>query len=125
MATTKIITQAEAFKLISWLESHNKQLFADVAITMASLCLRVGDTVNLKFSQFKEGNTLEVLESKTGKKKENFILDGFSDRDDFGCHLPNDLFFGPERAVDLSRDYGEEDKRAARSNLALFAGRKV
>jgi len=70
MATTKIITQAEAFKLVSWLESHNKQLFADVAITMASLCLRVGDTVNLKFSQFKEGNTLEVLESKTGKKKE-------------------------------------------------------
>jgi len=54
MATTKIITQAEAFKLINWLESHNKQLFADVAITMASLCLRVGDTGNLKFSQFKE-----------------------------------------------------------------------
>jgi integrase len=37
---------------------------------MASSCLRVGDTVNLKFNQFKEGNTLEVLESKTGKKKE-------------------------------------------------------
>lgn len=73
MATTKIITQAEAFKLISWLESHNKQLFADVAVTMASLCLRVGDTVNLKFSQFKEGNTLEVLESKTGKKKEIIV----------------------------------------------------
>lgn len=73
MATTKIITQAEAFKLISWLESHNKQLFADVAITMASLCLRVGDTVNLKFKQFKEGNTLEVMESKTGKKKEIIV----------------------------------------------------
>ncbi|YAF36679.1 tyrosine-type recombinase/integrase [Klebsiella pneumoniae] len=40
---------------------------------MASLCLRVGDTVNLKFNQFKEGNTLEVLESKTGKKKEIII----------------------------------------------------
>jgi hypothetical protein len=40
---------------------------------MASLCLRVGDTVNLKFSQFKEGNTLEVLESKTGKKKEIIV----------------------------------------------------
>ncbi|AVH19963.1 integrase [Enterobacter sp. SGAir0187] len=38
---------------------------------MASLSLRVGDTVNLKFNQFKEGNTLEVLESKTSKKKEN------------------------------------------------------
>lgn len=73
MATTKIITRAEAFKLVSWLECHNKQLFADVAITMASLCLRVGDTVNLKFSQFKEGNTLEVLESKTGKKKEIIV----------------------------------------------------
>ena len=73
MATTKIITQAEAFKLINWLESHNKQLFADVAVTMASLCLRVGDTVNLKFTQFKEGNTLEVLESKTCKKKEIIV----------------------------------------------------
>ncbi|WNI65095.1 tyrosine-type recombinase/integrase [Enterobacter asburiae] len=37
---------------------------------MASLFFHVGDTVNLKFNQFKEGNTLEVLESKTGKKKE-------------------------------------------------------
>lgn len=29
--------------------------------------------MNLKFSQFKEGNTLEVLESKTGKKKEIIV----------------------------------------------------
>ena len=57
MATTKIITQSEAFKLISWLESHNKQLFADVAIAMASLCLRVGDALSLKFSDFVDGDT--------------------------------------------------------------------
>ncbi|HBX5135768.1 TPA: integrase [Klebsiella pneumoniae] len=70
MATTKIITQSEAFKLISWLESHNKQLFADVAIAMASLCLRVGDALSLKFSDFVEGDTLKITESKTGKQKE-------------------------------------------------------
>lgn len=73
MATTKIVTQAEAFKLISWLESHNKQLFADVTIIMASLCLRDGDRVNLKFTQFKLGNSLDVLGSKTGKKKEIIV----------------------------------------------------
>ena len=73
MATTKIITQAEAFKLISWLESHNKQLFADVAIAMASLCLRVGDALSLKFSDFVEGDTLKITESKTGKSKEIII----------------------------------------------------
>ena len=38
------------------------------------------------------------------------------------CHLPNDLFFGPERTVDLSHDYGEEDKRTARSKRAKVRG---
>lgn len=40
---------------------------------MASLCLHVGDTVNLKFDQFMEGCTQEVLESKTDKKNEIII----------------------------------------------------
>src|SRR5205085_951728 len=30
----------------------------------------------------------DCLDDKSGKKKDNFILDGFSDRDDHGCHLP-------------------------------------
>ena len=71
---------------------------------------------------FLNGGLFDCLDDKSGKKKDNFILDGFSDREDFGCHLPNDLFFGPERTVDLSRDYGEEDKRTARSKRAKVRG---
>lgn len=71
---------------------------------------------------FLNGGLFDCLDDKSGKKKDNFILDGFSDRDDFGCHLPNDLFFGPERTVDLSKDYGEEDKRTARSKRAKVRG---
>jgi len=71
---------------------------------------------------FLNGGLFDCLDDKTGKKKDNFILDGFSDREDFGCHLPNDLFFGPERTVDLSRDYGEEKKRTARSKKAKVHG---
>ena len=52
---------------------------------------------------FLNGGLFDCLDDKTGKKKDNFILDGFSDNPKLGCHLPNDLFFGPERTVDLSR----------------------
>ena len=71
---------------------------------------------------FLNGGLFDCLDDKSGKKKDNFILDGFSDRKDFGCDLPNDLFFGPERTVDLSKDYGEEDKRTARSKRAKVRG---
>jgi adenine-specific DNA-methyltransferase len=71
---------------------------------------------------FLNGGLFDCLDDKSGKKKDNFILDGFSDRDDFGCHLPNELFFGGERAVDLSKDYGEENKRTARSKRAKVSG---
>ena len=82
-----------------------------------------GDWVNLAARvPFLNGGLFDCLDDKSGKKKDNFILDGFSDREDFGCHLPNDLFFGPERTVDLSRDYGEEDKRTARSKKAKVRG---
>src|SRR6202043_1950458 len=55
-------------------------------------------------------------------KTDNFILDGFSDNPKLACHLPNDLFFGPERSADLSSDSGEEDKRSARSKKAKVRG---
>lgn len=71
---------------------------------------------------FLNGGLFDCLDDKSGKKQDNFILDGFSDRADFGCHLPNELFFGGERAVDLSKDYGEENKRTARSKRAKVSG---
>lgn len=71
---------------------------------------------------FLNGGLFDCLDDKSGKKKDNFILDGFSDRAEFGCHLPNELFFGGERAVDLSKDYGEENKRTARSKRAKVSG---
>lgn len=71
---------------------------------------------------FLNGGLFDCLDDKSGKKQDNFILDGFSDNPKLACHLPNDLFFGPERTVDLSRDYGEEDKRTARSKKARVRG---
>lgn len=71
---------------------------------------------------FLNGGLFDCLDDKGGKKADNFILDGFSDNPRLACHLPNDLFFGPERTVDLSRDYGEEDKRTARSKKARVRG---
>jgi adenine-specific DNA-methyltransferase len=71
---------------------------------------------------FLNGGLFDCLDDKSGKKQDNFILDGFSDNPKLACHLPNDLFFGPERPVDLSKDYGEEDKRTARSKKAKVRG---
>lgn len=71
---------------------------------------------------FLNGGLFDCLDDKSGRKKDNFILDGFSDNPKLACHLPNDLFFGPERTVDLSADYGEEDKRTARSKKAKVRG---
>lgn len=71
---------------------------------------------------FLNGGLFDCLDDKTGKKQDNFILDGFSDNPKLDCHLPNDLFFGPERVVDLSKDYGEEGKRTARSKKAKVRG---
>src|SRR5262249_20930740 len=40
----------------------------------------------------------------------NSRLDGFSDNPTESATVPNELFFGAERIVDLSRDYGEDKK---------------
>jgi len=71
---------------------------------------------------FLNGGLFDCLDDKTGKMSDNFILDGFSDNQKHSCHLPNDLFFGPERIVDLSKDYGEESKKTARSKRAKVRG---
>lgn len=71
---------------------------------------------------FLNGGLFDCLDDKTGSKPNNSILDGFSDNPNESCHLPNDLFFGAERTVDLSKDYGEEDKRTARSKRAKVRG---
>jgi adenine-specific DNA-methyltransferase len=71
---------------------------------------------------FLNGGLFDCLDEKVGKKSDNFILDGYSDNPKLACHLSNDLFFGPERTVDLSRDYGEEGKRTARSKKAKVRG---
>src|SRR5262249_16284436 len=71
---------------------------------------------------FLNGGLFDCLDDKVGRLKDSVILDGFSDNPKLACHLPNDLFFGPERTVDLSSDYGEEDKRSARSKKAKVRG---
>lgn len=71
---------------------------------------------------FLNGGLFDCLDDKIGHKDDNFLLDGFSDNPKLSCLLPNDLFFGPERTVDLSKDYGEEGKKTARSKKAKVRG---
>ncbi len=71
---------------------------------------------------FLNGGLFDCLDDKSGKKTDNTILDGFSDNPKLSCLLPNDLFFGSERNVDLSKDYGEETKKTARSKKAKVRG---
>lgn len=71
---------------------------------------------------FMNGGLFDCLDEKLGRGHQSIILDGFSDNPKLACRLPNDLFFGPERTVDLSKDYGEENKKAARSKRARVRG---
>ncbi len=71
---------------------------------------------------FLNGGLFDCLDDKPGRGQQATILDGFSDNPKFACLLPNDLFFGAERTVDLSSDYGEKDKKSARSKKARVRG---
>jgi hypothetical protein len=73
---------------------------------------------------FLNGGLFDCLDRvyQTEEEKPNIRLDGFSDNPKESAQIPNDLFFGPERAVDLSGDYGESDERNARSRKAKVRG---
>jgi type I restriction-modification system DNA methylase subunit len=73
---------------------------------------------------FLNGGLFDCLDHVYQKveKQNNTRLDDFSEEKASTLHLPNDLFFGPERTVDLSADYGEEGKKAARSKKAKVRG---
>lgn len=73
---------------------------------------------------FLNGGLFECLDRvyQAVEETPNSRLDGFSDNPNESAHLPNDLFFGPERDYDLSSDYGEEKKRTARSKKAKVRG---
>jgi len=73
---------------------------------------------------FLNGGLFDCLDRKFQKveNRDNVLLDGFSDNPNESVVVPNDLFFGPDRTVDLSVDYGEEGKRTARSKRANVRG---
>lgn len=58
---------------------------------------------------FMNGGLFECLDKTLGTKEnpQYIRVDGFSDRDDNILNVPNDLFWGSERVVDLSGAYGE------------------
>ena len=73
---------------------------------------------------FLNGGLFDCLDQKFQKveNRPNVLLDGFSDNPRESTHVPNDLFFAPPHPENLSRDYGEEDKRTARSKKAEVRG---
>ncbi len=56
---------------------------------------------------FLNGGLFDCLDNKEKKVR----IDGFSDRDDNPLKVPDFLFFGKERKVDLSDDYGDKKKK--------------
>jgi type I restriction-modification system DNA methylase subunit len=68
------------------------------------------------FIPFMNGGLFECLDKTLGtREKPDYIrIDGFSDRNDNSLKMPNELFFGPEREVDLSAAYGAARYRKAR-----------
>ena len=65
---------------------------------------------------FMNGGLFECLDKTLGtKEKPDYLrMDGFSDRDDNPLKIPNDLFFGAERVVDLSEAYGDKKFKSAK-----------
>ena len=65
---------------------------------------------------FMNGGLFECLDKTLGtREKPDYVrIDGFSDRDDNPLKIPNDLFFGAEREVDLSAAYGAARYRKAK-----------
>ncbi|MEI7730461.1 MAG: TaqI-like C-terminal specificity domain-containing protein [Verrucomicrobiota bacterium] len=59
---------------------------------------------------FLNGGLFECLDKDLGENaKPRYVrIDGFSRRDDSQAVAPDFLFFGPERDVDLSEDYGDK-----------------
>ena len=64
---------------------------------------------------FMNGGLFECLDKTLGTKEnpQYIRIDGFSDRDDNVLKIPNSLFWGPEKVVDLSAAYGEDKYSAS------------
>lgn len=65
---------------------------------------------------FMNGGLFECLDKTLGTKEnpQYIRIDGFSDRDDNALKIPNNLFWGPEKVVNLSAAYGEEKYSASK-----------
>lgn len=65
---------------------------------------------------FMNGGLFECLDKTLGTKENPTYarIDGFSDRDDNPLKIPNELFFGEERIVDLSGAYGDNKFKSAK-----------
>lgn len=61
---------------------------------------------------FLNGGLFECLDRLDPEDSKKILrIDGFSDREDNELRIPDDLFFSPERAIDLDEVYGTRGKR--------------
>jgi len=75
------------------------------------LFIRPDEALNLfRNIPFLNGGLFECLDKILGEKSEPIYLrvDGFSDREDSQPIVPDFLFFGGERELDLSQEYGDK-----------------
>lgn len=95
----------------------NQNFMAHNVYRYRSLLKSPNDLLNfLAKIPFMNGGLFECLDKTLGTKEnpQYIRIDGFSDRDDNALKIPNSLFWGPERVVDLSEAYGEDKYSASR-----------
>jgi adenine-specific DNA-methyltransferase len=74
---------------------------------------------------FLNGGLFECLDRRDKQDEPEIRIDGFSDRADNVLSIPNELFFGEEREVDLNADFGTSRKKyRVRGLIDIFNGYK-
>ena len=74
---------------------------------------------------FLNGGLFECLDRRDKQDEPEIRIDGFSDRADNLLSIPNELFFGEEREVDLNADFGTSRKKyRVRGLIDIFNGYK-
>jgi type I restriction-modification system DNA methylase subunit len=93
----------------AWRKDDNN-FMAHIFYRHRELFQKQADALDLfKNIPFLNGGLFECLDKREGTKEspKDIRIDGFSDREDSQPTVPDFLFFGPEREVDLSEDYGD------------------
>jgi adenine-specific DNA-methyltransferase len=99
---------------------HNEFRYGDLFVNAENALQTYFDQI-----PFLNGGLFECLDRRDKQDEPEIRIDGFSDRADNVLSIPNELFFGEEREVDLNADFGTSRKKyRVRGLIDIFNGYK-